>query len=146
MSRVLRDAASHDYPAICGLLEASGLPLDGVPVTLDQFHVAEQDGALLGVVGLEVHGEDGLLRSLAVAPWHRGTGLGGQLSDRIVGAARELGLHHLYLLTETAREYFEQRGFEVVRRADVPPALRSSVEFTRACPESAIAMSRSVRS
>jgi amino-acid N-acetyltransferase len=39
------------------------------------FVVREDDGRVVGVAGLELHGEDGLLRSVAVDPDYRGQGL-----------------------------------------------------------------------
>jgi len=47
-------------------------------------------GRLVGVVGIEVYGSVGLLRSLAVAPAHRNSGLGGSLvSNAEAWAARQ---------------------------------------------------------
>lgn len=46
----------------------------------------------------------------------------------------------VYLLTETAAEFFSRFGLSVVDRTQVPPAVSRSVEFTSACPENALAM------
>ena len=48
----------------------SDLPLDGLGDQFgDAYAVAESDGQVIGVEGIEVHGDDGLLRSAAVDRW-----------------------------------------------------------------------------
>lgn len=54
--------------------------------------------------------------------------------------ARQLGIHEVYLLTETAADYFPRFGFHRIERAAASPAIHSSVEWTSACPASAQAM------
>jgi amino-acid N-acetyltransferase len=43
-------------------------------------------------------------------------------------------------LTTTAERYFPKFGFERIERNDVPASVQASVEFTSACPSSAIVM------
>jgi GNAT superfamily N-acetyltransferase len=52
----------------------------------------------------------GLLRSVVVEPTVRGTGIGATLVDSSEILARDLGINELYLLTETAETWFENRG------------------------------------
>lgn len=94
----------------------------------------------MGVAGLEVHGSDGVLRSVAVAPALRGQGLGARLTDRVLEVARSEGLNRVYLLTTTAEEYFPRHGFRRIQRSDASAAVQRSVEFREACPASAVAM------
>jgi amino-acid N-acetyltransferase len=61
----------------------------------------------------------------------------------VIAAAEARGLHALYLLTTTAEHYFPSFGFKKVAREEVPEAVRATDEFTRACPASAVAMTRS---
>jgi amino-acid N-acetyltransferase len=83
-----------------------------------------------------------LLRSVAVDEQGRGTGRA--LVDAAIRFARDRGIRTMYLLTTTAEEYFLTCGFERVTRADVPVGVQSSLEFTSACPASAIVMRRVV--
>jgi amino-acid N-acetyltransferase len=87
----------------------------------------------------------GLLRSVAVEPSVRRSGLGEALVGGIVAQARELGLRELYLLTTTAPEFFERLGFSHVIRSDVPAAVAESWEFRTGCPQSAQAMRRALQ-
>ncbi len=138
----VRSATSADYGAVLALLETAGLPVAGVPSTLTGFYVAEDQRGIVGAVGLELHGEDGLLRSAVVDPATRGTGIGVALVERILDHARERRVRAVYLLTTTAERYFPRFGFDRVAREDVPAGVKASVEFREACPTSAVAMLR----
>jgi amino-acid N-acetyltransferase len=141
---IVRPAGESDYRAVAELLRAAGLPLAGVPPSLTDFYVAEERGRVLGAIGLEVHGGDGLLRSAVVDPAARGTGIGLTLVDRILSHARERGLGAVYLLTTTAEGYFPRFGFSRIAREAVPDPVRASVEFREACPASAVVMRKPV--
>jgi len=141
---VVRPADERDYQAVAELLRTAGLPLAGVSPTLAGFYVAEERGQVLGAVGLEVHGEDGLLRSAVVDAAARGTGIGLTLVHRVLSHARERGLGAVYLLTTTAEGYFPRFGFVRIAREDVPEPVQASVEFREACPASAAAMRKLV--
>ena len=141
----LRPARSADLPVVESLLRVSGLPTAGVAAALPHFVVAEderQRGRIVGVIGLEIAGRSGLLRSAAVAEESRGGGIGRQLVERLIADAAALRLDELYLLTTTAAGYFPAFGFRPTTRDAVPAALRETVEFTGACPASAVVMVR----
>jgi len=138
----VRQARPGDLPALRELLSLCGLPFDGVPDHLNAFLVALDQGRLTGSVGVERYGADGLLRSLAVHPDHRGRSLGTHLTRRALREARRLGLRRVFLLTETASEYFLRLQFRRVPRQQAPPAVQASVEFASVCPETAVCMER----
>jgi len=140
----IRAAGPGDYQAAKALLESAGLPTEGIPATLEGFLVAAGPaGPLAGVAGLERYGRAGLLRSVAVAPEERGTGLGLRLTQAVLDQAEREGINDLFLLTTTAERFFPRFGFERITRGDVPAAVQASVEFQGACPETAVIMQRS---
>jgi amino-acid N-acetyltransferase len=136
----LRPACPNDLAAIERLLNASGLPIAGVREALDGFVVAEHERELVGVIGLEVCCNYGLLRSTAVAPEWRGRGLGRQLVERVIADAESRGINALYLLTTTAERYFPSFGFVTTPRTSVPAEVQGTVEFQSACPVTATCM------
>lgn len=140
----LRPARADDLASIERLLTASGLPLDGVADSLGTFVVAEANGALVGVAGLEICCDNALLRSVAVDPVWRSHGIGRALVTRVISDAEARGIRGLYLLTTTAERYFPSFGFEQIRRDDVPDDVRATAEFQSACPASATVMARPV--
>jgi amino-acid N-acetyltransferase len=137
----IRSAAAADLNAVESALRDSDLPLDGLHDQFgDGYAIAESNGRVIGVEGIEIHGNDGLLRSAAVVSDWRGKGVGDALTrDRIEWAKRR-GLRSLYLLTTTAGDYFPRFGFSVADRDSAPDAVRRSREFSEACPSSALFM------
>ncbi|HEX9584807.1 MAG TPA: arsenic resistance N-acetyltransferase ArsN2 [Gammaproteobacteria bacterium] len=144
MKPVIRTAGADDVAAICLALRAAGLPVEGVDTHAGTFFVCENEGVLLGAAGLEVHGGDGLLRSLVVVPGTRRRGIGQGLCQRVMDEAANRGCGAVYLLTLDAAAYFERLGFEMVARDDAPSGIRESREFSALCPASAVLMRRRI--
>ncbi|MES2267379.1 MAG: arsenic resistance N-acetyltransferase ArsN2 [Bacteroidota bacterium] len=136
------DQASPYKEKVIELLAAEKLPVADLPQTLDNFIVAIQDGNVVGVGDVEVYGLYGLLRSLAVRPDHRSTGIAGKLLARLDMIGKQKGLTELYLLTETAPAYFERKNYTKITRDDVPAEVQRSSEFSHVCPVSAIVMKK----
>jgi homocysteine S-methyltransferase len=138
----IQPATKEDMPGIRRLLEGSRLPIADLDGSVPDFLVARDGAALVGVGGLEAHGDAGLLRSVVVADRLRGTGLGRVLVDSVESAARNQGLRELVLLTETARDFFARLGYAEIARDQAPAAIRGSAEFRSLCPQSATCMSK----
>jgi amino-acid N-acetyltransferase len=137
-------AARTDAAAVLALLEAAGLPLEGAADALALGVVAREDGAIMGAAAVERHGEAGLLRSVVVAETHRGTGVGQELVRAAEALAREGGLREVYLLTETAADWFARLGYEAVSRERARAAVGGSVEFTLVCATTGVPMRRAI--
>lgn len=123
--------------AAVALLAAAGLPSsDLTEPHLEHFLFCGPRNAPTGLVGLELYGSDALLRSLAVAPTAQRSGLGSTLLEQAEGYAHAHGVRSLYLLTTTARRFFEERGYGLISRERCPAAIRSTSEFASLCPQS----------
>jgi len=140
----VRAARPDDWPAVEALLRACALPVDGAVDHLADFVVADHAGRVVAVAGLELHGPDGLLRSVAVSSETRRAGLGRAIVDAVEAMARRRGVQRLHLLTTSAAAYFERRGFRAQERSSAPESLQASVEFRGACPASATFMTLSL--
>jgi amino-acid N-acetyltransferase len=99
---------------------------------------------VVGIAGLELYPDGALLRSVAVHPSWRSSGLGRTLVDRALETARRAGARDVFLLTTTAERYFPRLGFAGTSRASVPAGVQGSIEFREACPASAVVMRRSL--
>src|ERR1700753_611329 len=65
------------FATVTALLEAAGLPVaDLSEDRLQHFFYVSHEESAMGLVGLELYGQEALLRSLIVAPSERGQGLG----------------------------------------------------------------------
>jgi len=138
-------ARPHDLRGALDLLGRAELTQQDVAEGWGHYFVVrEDDGRVVGVAGLEVHDEDGLLRSVAVDTDYRGQGLAAALVEAAMERAQRIRLRAVYLLTTTARDYFACHGFADCARQDAPPGIRGSWEYRSGCPSSAAFMKRPV--
>ncbi len=96
-----------------------------------------------GIIGLEQYAEDGLLRSLAITASARNMGCAKALVSKLEAVAESKGIRHLYLLTNTAEDFFLHLGYSVVERQLVSDAIKSTQEFSTLCPGDATVMRKS---
>jgi amino-acid N-acetyltransferase len=129
--------AKPSLEAAVALLKATGLPWSDLTEShLEHFRYCGPTHALTGLVGLEIHGRDALLRSLAVIPGAQYSGLGSELLREAERYAFEKGVRSLYLLTTTAEGFFLHRGYRTTSREVCPAGIRSTSEFASLCPAS----------
>ena len=88
---------------------------------LQEFQLAEVDGAIAGVGALHVMWEDlAEVRTLAVDPLYRGHRVGHAILDRLISDAREIGVERVFCLTFEV-EFFEKHGFTEIEGTPVTP-------------------------
>ena len=115
----IEHARASDRPEIEGLLEAGLLPTDGFELALATAVVAREDGRIVGCAAIEPYGSVALLRSVCVAPGHRGIGLGRRLVDQAEAVAAALEIAELFQTTKQnvslhAKNIFERFGVSCV--------------------------------
>jgi amino-acid N-acetyltransferase len=140
----IRSLSPVEEQAAVALLRECRLPTEDLAEARPHFLGEKVNDDLSGVVAVELHGHAGLLRSLAVRPDRRSTGLGTRLADEAERWARLQGVSRLYILTTTAEKFFARRGYVAQKREDADPAIRGTTEFTSACPASAVVMYRTL--
>ncbi|KAE8761279.1 GNAT family N-acetyltransferase [Paraburkholderia madseniana] len=138
----IRKANEADLGTIQNLLNANDLPVEDVSTTLiEGFLVAEDArGTVVGSGGLEQLGSSVLLRSLAITPEWRGTGVARKLVELLEDNARSLGQQEVWLLITTAERFFARAGYELASRDDVPSEVRLCRQFAVLCPSTAMCM------
>lgn len=141
----IRTPREEDLPILRTLLDNSGLPSSDLTAAhLDHFIILGQSGRIAGSIGMEVFGEDALLRSLAVDTMMRGEGYGYRLLQLMEERARDAGVRRLYLLTTSAADFFAYHGYAPADRAGVPETIRNTAQFAGICPASATCLSKSL--
>jgi amino-acid N-acetyltransferase len=136
--KLIRDAET--FEGFRSLLKASELPADDLDFNKDLLVGYYEGDDLVGTGGLEIHGNYALLRSLSVRLGIRGKAVGTTLTEYLLKEAKKKKLKAVYLLTETARGFFQKKGFVDVSREEVPPAVKASSEFSSVCPTTAAVM------
>lgn len=127
--------------AVVRLLESAALPSsDLTDEQMQDFFFSGPADEPIGVVGLEFHGPDALLRSLVVATDYRSHGLGATLVQHAETRARERHSESIFVLTTTAAGFFTRRGYVSAARDSAPPAIARSREFASLCPVSSAFM------
>ncbi len=135
-------ATAADLAGVKRLLQHVALNPQGIPEEVGEIWVIRDDTqTVVGCVALELHGETGLLRSLAVHPERRGEGLGWMLAEMVHLRMRQRGLRQVYLLTEHATDFFAEKfGFKPMARDALPDEVKGSSEYTRNQTERTVAM------
>jgi len=139
-----RAATKEDLPRIKEILSQNNLPADDCGCHTENFIVSQKEGKIIGVGGLEVYGAFGLVRSIAVIPECRSQGIAREIFTLVEVLANDRGVNTLYLLTETAADYFRKLGFSVNSRAETPEAIAATKQFSELCPSTAEVMSRDI--
>ncbi len=139
MNISFRPFAEGDKDTIESLLSSYGLPLDGLFADNSEYYVARNGNTFVGCAGFEYYSPDALLRSVAVIQHYGNRGIGSLLTDFMINRAREKNIHRIVLLTNTAAKFFAAKGFTIIQKSECNnPALQASVEFSHACPLSAV--------
>lgn len=123
------------------LLKTCKLPYQDIKLDNNLFvSYHDKDEYLMGFGGLEFYTSYALLRSVAVNEAQRGKAIGTRIVNDLLDRAKTNSVKEVYLLTETAYDFFSKRGFVEIRRDDVPGEIKASSEFTSVCPVSAACM------
>jgi amino-acid N-acetyltransferase len=135
MARPLRDG---ERGALAAALAKAKLPTEDIEAPGRLFWRFEtKDEVPVGFGGLELHGEDALLRSLVTLPPVRSRGVGTAIVAALEFEARLHGCRSLWLITASAAAFFDRLGYARCDRAVVPEAIRATAEFATLCPASA---------
>lgn len=108
------------------------------------LYVLIKEEKIIGTAGLEIFDDCAMLRSVSVAKEEQGQGYGKIINDEIEKFAKESGINCMYLLTTTAKDFFDKQGYCVIKREETPEAIKQTAEFSSLCPASAVLMKKKV--
>lgn len=104
-----------------------------------RFLLAEESGAIIGCVYVELHGDCAYLGLLSVDPARQGNGLGRRLVAAAEEFAREMGARHMDLTVVNLRTelppFYQKLGYRIVGiepiRAEMVPRVTQPCHFIR---------------
>jgi N-acetylglutamate synthase-like GNAT family acetyltransferase len=134
-----KEATEKQREKIAELLQENKLPTADIKPEVKLFALT-QKGKVIGSGGLEVLGTLGLVRSVSIEEAQKGKGLGRFVAQELEDFARKEGLKELYLLTTTAKDFFERLNYSPLDREAVPAEVQQTSEFASVCPASATVM------
>ncbi len=112
-------------------MNACELPTLYLHRRLKSFIVAKAAQKTVGVIGIEVYGRTGLLRSLCVDQAYRGRGIAMMLNAMILSYAWGLKMDRLYMFTWYAEKFASKLGFRRIDKKRIPKSIRSSWQFRK---------------
>ena len=141
---VIRQSGQADVAAIAALISEAAQAYRGV-IPADRWHepympmdelekeisdgvvfwVAEQDGRLLGVMGIQDKGDVALVRHAYVAPNTQRSGIGTRLLRHVEGLTDKPILIGTWASASWAIEFYERNGFTVVPSDDKDRLLKT---------------------
>jgi len=130
MSVVIRPAKTSDVKKIRAIVDTYAVErklLSKETVTLfesvQEFVVAEVDGAVVGCGALHVLWEDiAEVRTVAVVKQMHGKGVGHLILENILARAKEVGVKKVFCLTFETK-FFGSHGFKEIQGAPVDPEI-----------------------
>lgn len=137
---VLQSARPEHRAEVEVLLQQAGLSTMGLDSAYAQGWVALSGARVVGFLTADQVGEAALVRSLAIDPGWRRQGVAARLLARCKRDWRAQGVRQLWLLTETAVDWFTQQGFQQVTREELPVCWQSHPLVKSVCASSADVM------
>ncbi|UII76182.1 arsenic resistance N-acetyltransferase ArsN2 [Flagellimonas sp. HMM57] len=141
-----KEIENYDFEKVRNLLKENNLPYEDIRSSKVEFITSKSDNELVGCIGIEKYGEDGILRSFAVVDTFKNRGVGAKLITKLLDKSKNDGIQKLHLLTTTAHEYFLKHGFHISERIKAPKAVADSKEFSEICPSTSIYMVKELNS
>jgi N-acetylglutamate synthase-like GNAT family acetyltransferase len=132
--------AVWERDGLAAALAKAGLPADDLQSPGLLFWRFENDDVPVGFGGLEIVGDQALLRSVVTLPPVRNRGIGTAIVTTLEAEARIRGCRAAWLVTDKAADFFRGRGYRACERSEAPKAIREAAPFVH--PETAAAMTK----
>jgi GNAT superfamily N-acetyltransferase len=158
---MIRRCRDDEREAILGIVNAAAEAYRGV-IPADRWHEPympraeldaeiaagvvfwgyEQDGALIGVMGIQPVRDVVLIRHAYVAPAAQGRGIGGALLRHLLATVSGAVLVGTWAAAEWAIRFYVRHGFALVPRERVPQLLRAYWDIPERQVETSVVLRR----
>lgn len=130
-----------DRQAVIALLNEQGLPVSDITEST-LLYFLQAGNKMIGTAGLDIFNGFALLRSVSILKELQGKGYGKFLNNLIEQAAKEKEINCLYLITNTAGNFFGRQGYSIIDRAVAPETIKQTGQFSSVCPSTAVVMKK----
>ena len=120
------------------LLLMVNLPIEGVKKSFSNFFIVQKQNMIIGCAGIEIYEEVGLLRSIAIDESSQKQGIGQMMVNKIEEFAIKEGVKNLYLLTDTAEQFFLRLNYQKIPRNRTDSRIKQTIEFTTICTSATV--------
>jgi len=134
--------AVWERDGLAAALTRAGLPTDDIQSDGPMFWRFENEDVPVGFGGLQVFGDQALLRSVVTLPPVRKRGIGSAIVTVLETEARAFNCRVMWAVTASAASFFTQLGYRACERDEAPDAVRGSGEFTRPGTASEICLTK----
>ncbi len=138
---VAHPLAPFERDGLAAALTKAGLPVEDLEEPGPIFWRFENEDVPVGFGGLEIHGDQALLRSVVTLPPVRQRGIGGAIVAMLEMEARVRHCRNVWLLAPAA-DFFTRFGYRQCERSEVPKPIQETAQFARLCPASAVVMTK----
>jgi arsenate reductase/amino-acid N-acetyltransferase len=130
--------AVWEREGLAAALAKAGLSTEDLKSEQPLFWRFENDDVPVGFGGLEIFGDQALMRSVVTLPPVRNRGLGSYIVQLLETEARIRGCRAVWLSTRSAGDFFSRLGYCVCDRREAPAPIQQAAPFAR--PAAAQAM------
>jgi N-acetylglutamate synthase-like GNAT family acetyltransferase len=123
--------AVWERDGLAAALARAGLPADDIQSDGPMFWRFENEDVPVGFGGLQIFGDQALLRSVVTLPPVRKRGIGSAIVTALETEARALHCRVIWAVTETGASFFTQLGYRACERDEAPDVIRTTGEFAR---------------
>jgi N-acetylglutamate synthase-like GNAT family acetyltransferase len=121
--------AAWEREGLSAVLAKAGLAAGDVAQAGALFWRFESEDVPVGFGGLEIHGDQALLRAVVTLPPLRKRGIGRGIVTALEREALALGARAIWLLTSDAAGFALKLGYGRRERTEIPAALRATPLF-----------------
>lgn len=106
-----RRGRPSDAPRFAQIIAAAELPPLFIEEFVEGFVAVEHDGDVIACGGMELYGDCGVIRSVAVDASARKLGVGERIAALLMQDARAAGVVDVYLFTQHAANFWRRLGY-----------------------------------
>jgi amino-acid N-acetyltransferase len=130
--------AVWEREGLAAALAKAGLSTEDLQSEQPLFWRFENDDGPLGFGGLEIFGDQALMRSVVTLPPMRNRGIGSYIVELLETEARIRGCRAVWLSTHSAGDFFLRLGYRRCERTEAPAPIQQAAPFVH--PATAQAM------